>query len=79
MGKNMENMLDTAVQRNVAASVRGAVGALADTQAKMIATLLEHGSITSVAAQQMITQLHNTEYSNAPQNDAEQVKRHFVR
>ena len=74
----MDDLIETATQRNAAAAIRGAVGAMADTQAKMITMLLQQGNITSLVAQQMITELRQTNYDNPPLNDAESVRRHFV-
>ena len=75
----MDDLIDTTTQRNAAAAIRGAVGAMADTQAKMITMLLQQGTITSLTAQQMINELHRTKYNNPPLNDAESVRRHVVK
>lgn len=75
----MDDLIETAMKRNAANVIHGAVGALADAQAEMVTTLLEQGLLTSLAAQQMIDRLHNKKYSNPPLNDAESARRHLVR
>ena len=74
----MDDLIDTVIQRNAATAIHGAVGAMADTQAKMISMLLLQGKITSFAAEQMITELRQMNYGNPPLNDAESVRRHLV-
>ncbi len=76
---NMDDLIETAVKRNASDAMRGTVAAMVDTQAAMITMLLEQGSITSLAAQQMINQLRGTKYPNPPLNGAEEVRRHFVK
>ena len=79
MTEDIYEDIDKAVKRNTTSAIYGAVGALADTQAQLITLLLERGILTSLAAQQMINELDNTEYSQPPLNDTEQVRRKIVK
>lgn len=79
MTEDIYKSIDEAVKRNTTSAIHGAVGGLADTQAKLITLLLERGLLTSPAAQKMINELHNTTYSQPPLNDTERLRREIAK
>ncbi|MCY3874155.1 MAG: hypothetical protein OXF88_07680 [Rhodobacteraceae bacterium] len=79
MADNIYLLIEETAKRDVAGTIYGMVGALADTQAKMITLLLEQGAITSLAAQQMIGELRNKTYPQPPLTDPERVRREAVK
>ena len=71
--------IEEAVKRDTTSAIHGAVGGLADAQAKLISLLLKHGILTSLAAQQMIGELHSAEYPQPPLTSSEHVRREIVK
>ena len=79
MADSIHRLIEETANRNVADVMFGMIGAMADAQAKMITLLLEQGIITSLAAQQMISELHNKTYPQPSLTDPERVRREAVK